>query len=169
MGYVWTLDELGRIFIRSGIDPVNCPLGSRWQLLDMTQFEGGPEQSIKFVHLSCSLDSVWACDQSGKVYVRLGVAPLESTGLPSAWIRVDENDDYDDRRGDEKRSRRKSGVKRKEIAFRKLFCTPDGAAVWALTRGGRIFVRLGITHDVPIGKKWTEVSTGQFGEGREFG
>lgn len=58
------------------------------RILDMRQFDGDQYESIKMDHLSCSLDAVWAREQSG--HVRMGLASLEPFGLSSAWTRLDD-------------------------------------------------------------------------------
>lgn len=91
----------------------------------------------KFSHLCCSFDSVWACDASGMVYVRLGVEALTKTGLAAAWIALEKEPAH---------------------PIRRLFCSADGNFVWALSDNHKILVRHGVTQEMPIGIRWVTVS-----------
>lgn len=45
---------------------------------------------IQLVHLSCSYDTVWACDSRGLVYMRIGsLRPPARLTLPPAWVPVE--------------------------------------------------------------------------------
>lgn len=129
---LWLLDEDGNIFIRRGIRE-NCPEGISWQLMNLTQL--GQE---KINDISCSYEVAWACTNQGRVLIRLGsLCPSYQRKLAQAWIPI--------------------SVESDELSspiMEKIYVGPLGYPVWALDNGSNVYVREGVTPNMPIGKKW---------------
>ncbi|GIY79553.1 hypothetical protein CDAR_482752 [Caerostris darwini] len=130
---LWLLSQDGMVFIRRGITP-NCPEGVWWQAMDLAQL--GSEQIID---IGCSFEVSWACTNQGRTLVRLGtLCPSSQRKLPQAWIPLN--------------------IEPEEIAspiMEKVYVGPLGQPVWALDTKGNVYVREGVTSNMPIGKNWT--------------
>ncbi|GIX80938.1 hypothetical protein CEXT_335032 [Caerostris extrusa] len=130
---LWLLSQDGMVFIRRGITP-NCPEGVWWQAMDLAQL--GSEQIID---IGCSFEVSWACTNQGRTLVRLGtLCPSSQRKLPQAWIPLN--------------------IESEEIVspiMEKVYVGPLGQPVWALDTKGNVYVREGVTSNMPIGKTWT--------------
>lgn len=134
LNVIWVLDAQGKIFLRIGIDPLRCPIGTSWKELDLIQLG----DSTRLCHLSIALDSVWACDVKGKVYLRLGTGVDEAPGgLHVAWVPVVDDGST--------------------VAFRQVHTSLDGRHVWGVSVTNHVYCRLGIMDGLPIGAIWVEV------------
>uniref|UniRef100_S4RMZ4 Tectonin beta-propeller repeat containing 2 n=1 Tax=Petromyzon marinus TaxID=7757 RepID=S4RMZ4_PETMA len=129
---VWALDVAGRVFVRPLSRSV--PAGAIWFPLDLSQLG-----STRLVSVACGGQNVWACDAAGTVYFRMGTQPLNSSQMMPAWVALD----------------RDTQLATGQLC--KLFCSPSDAMVWAMDARGNVFVRVGISHTMPIGCSWEHV------------
>ncbi|XP_078452755.1 tectonin beta-propeller repeat-containing protein 2 isoform X1 [Lampetra planeri] len=127
---VWALDVAGRVFVRPLSRSV--PAGAVWFPLDLSQLG-----STRLVSVACGGQNVWACDAAGTVYFRMGTQPLNSSQMMPAWVALDRDT--------------------QNFQLCKLFCSPSDAMVWAMDARGNVFVRVGISHTMPIGCSWEHV------------
>ncbi|CAN7999846.1 unnamed protein product [Ixodes hexagonus] len=131
---LWVLTSCGEVLVRTGQDP-DCLLGNSWTILDLAQLGG-----IQLVHLSCSYDTVWACDSKGIVYMRLGsLRPPAPQTLPPAWVPVE------------------SGYQEDSPFVSAVYVGPQNYMVWAIDNRKRVYVREGIYPELHIGTSWVEV------------
>lgn len=106
------------------------PVGSGWVNLSTAQFQS----SNKLRYVSLGPELAWACDQHGQIYFRSGDNG-PPTLLAPAWIAVDELD----------------------ISFKEIHVS-SSLAVWALDNNGCVYVRQGVTRQLPIGTGWNLVN-----------
>ncbi|GFS40087.1 hypothetical protein NPIL_576442 [Nephila pilipes] len=132
---LWLLSENGKIFIRRGMTQ-NCPEGVSWQMMNLTQLG-----SEKIIDISCSYEVAWACTDAGRILVRLGsLCPSYQRKLAQAWIPI--------------------SLEFEEVSspiMEKIYVGPLGFPVWALDNVSNVYVREGVSVNLPIGKKWTLV------------
>lgn len=126
---VWVLLNTGEIYIRTGIGPL-YPQGGGWFKLDLTQID-----TTYFVHLSCGNTNVWAVDNEGGTYHRIGVKAPKADGLNAAWLPVDNGG----------------------TVFTQIFAGPQDWMVWAVDNKRQVYVRSKITINMPIGREWVHV------------
>ncbi|XP_022096649.1 tectonin beta-propeller repeat-containing protein 2-like [Acanthaster planci] len=130
---MWALQEDGDIYVRKQISQ-RCPQGLSWKMLVLDQL--GP---CKIVHFSCGAEVVWACDNEGMIYLRIGVDIPHDEALPPAWVPVDG---------------RATGY---GAYFVQVFCSIDNRLVWALDNKRTVYVRRGICGELPVGLEWEVV------------
>ncbi|XP_074662450.1 tectonin beta-propeller repeat-containing protein 2-like [Tubulanus polymorphus] len=129
---VWILTDAGKVFIRQGVN-TRYPQGIGWVDLDLSQLG-----ESKLVHLSIGAENVWAVDQSGVVYFRIGILAPSSQVLNQAWIIVDEkpsNGSY----------------------FAQVEVGPKDNMVWAIDDKKSVYMRRGVTDRMPLGQEWIHV------------
>eukprot|EP00105_Crassostrea_gigas_P024491 XP_011444745.1 PREDICTED: tectonin beta-propeller repeat-containing protein 2 isoform X1 [Crassostrea gigas] len=129
---VWVLMEDGAIFIRSGVRPSN-PQGVDWCRLDLSQLGDTVLTSI-----SCGTLNVWAVDNQGIVYQRIGVKAPTSHSLNAAWLPVDMG-------------------KQSTTVFTHIATGPKDFMVWAIDNRRQVYARRGVTENMPIGEEWVHV------------
>ncbi|XP_066992406.2 tectonin beta-propeller repeat-containing protein 2 isoform X2 [Anabrus simplex] len=129
---VWLLFANGQIFVcQTG----KITVDSSWKSINLTQLG-----TIRFIHLSCSSDSVWACSDQGEVYMTIGSPrSMASSTFAPAWIPVDEKPDI-------------------KTSFTKVYVGSQTFMVWALDKKRHIYVRTDIQPDFPLGRGWSLVS-----------
>jgi hypothetical protein len=135
---VWCILANGRVYIRAGMQ-MTCPQGRYWQPVNMVQLESNSE---KLVQVSISSQSVWAVTNVGNIYLRTGVLQPPAP-LNPAWVPITE-------------CVAKSLTS--SVQFSHVAASPDGCLVWALDRKGGVYVREGITDELPCGTQWASVS-----------
>uniref|UniRef100_A0A6B0VG60 Putative proline-rich receptor-like protein kinase perk7 n=1 Tax=Ixodes ricinus TaxID=34613 RepID=A0A6B0VG60_IXORI len=154
---LWVLTSAGEILVRTGQDP-NCPLGKSWAILDLAQLGG-----TQLVHLSCSNDTVWACDSKGVVYMRLGsLRPPAERTLPPAWVPVESGYQEDSPFVSASASDKAFSLPFEISRFlrphlTKVYVGPQNFMVWAIDNKKRVYVREGIYPELHIGTSWVEV------------
>uniref|UniRef100_UPI0037E88311 tectonin beta-propeller repeat-containing protein 2 n=1 Tax=Semicossyphus pulcher TaxID=241346 RepID=UPI0037E88311 len=126
---LWGLDTHGRVCIRT-LSP-SCPAGLHWTPLDLSQLGG-----VRLVSVSCGSQNVWAVDSRGVVYFRVGTQPLNPSMMLPAWIQIDP-------------PAQPIGVQLVSIQT-----SPNDRLLWALDNRGSVFVRTGLSDEMPVGTDW---------------
>ncbi|XP_061651275.1 tectonin beta-propeller repeat-containing protein 2 isoform X3 [Phyllopteryx taeniolatus] len=126
---LWGLDSHGRVSIRT-LSP-SCPAGLHWTSLDLSQLG-----SVRLVSVSCGSQNVWALDSRGLVYFRVGTQPLNPNMMLPAWIHIEPPD-------------QPVGVQLVSIET-----SPNDRLLWALDNRGAVFVRTGLSDEMPVGTNW---------------
>ncbi|XP_051942082.1 tectonin beta-propeller repeat-containing protein 2 [Hippocampus zosterae] len=129
---LWGLDAHGRVFIRTLSSP--CPAGLHWTSLDLGQLG-----SVRLVSISCGSQNVWALDSRGLVYFRVGTQPLNPNMMLPAWIHIEPPE-------------QPVGVQLVSIET-----SPNDCHLWALDNRGAVFVRTGLSNEMPVGTNWDPV------------
>ncbi|XP_038156812.1 tectonin beta-propeller repeat-containing protein 2 [Cyprinodon tularosa] len=126
---LWGLDIHGQVSIRT-LSP-SCPVGLHWTLLDLSQLG-----SVRLVSISCGSQNVWAVDSRGLVYFRVGTQPLNASMMMPAWIYIEPPS-------------QPVGVQLVSIQT-----SPNDRLLWALDNRGSVFVRTGLSEEMPVGTDW---------------
>ncbi|XP_053191841.1 tectonin beta-propeller repeat-containing protein 2 [Scomber japonicus] len=126
---LWGLDSHGRVSIRT-LSP-SCPSGLHWTPLDLSQLG-----AVRLVSVSCGSQNVWAVDSRGIVYFRVGTQPLNPSMMLPAWIHIDPPP-------------QPIGVQLVSIQT-----SPNDRLLWTLDNRGSVFVRTGLSHEMPVGTDW---------------
>ncbi|XP_052386397.1 tectonin beta-propeller repeat-containing protein 2 [Carassius gibelio] len=129
---LWGLDHHGRVHIRTL--SASCSTGMQWTLLDLSQLG-----HVKFLSLSCGSQNVWACDNNGMVYFRVGTQPLNPSMMLPAWICIEPPE-------------QPAG-----LHLVKIQTSPNDRMLWALDNRGSVHVRVGITEEMPVGTAWEHI------------
>ncbi|XP_041668952.1 tectonin beta-propeller repeat-containing protein 2 [Cheilinus undulatus] len=129
---LWGLDTHGRVCIRT-LSP-SCPTGLHWTPLDLSQLGG-----VRLVSVSCGSQNVWAVDSRGVVYFRVGTQPLNPSMMLPAWIQIDP-------------PAQPIGVQLVSIQT-----SPNDRLLWAVDNRGSVFVRTGLSDEMPVGTDWEMV------------
>ncbi|XP_034530211.1 tectonin beta-propeller repeat-containing protein 2 [Notolabrus celidotus] len=126
---LWGLDSHGRVCIRT-LSP-SCPAGLHWTPLDLSQLGG-----VRLVSVSCGSQNVWAVDSRGVVYFRVGTQPLNPSMMLPAWIQID------------------SPAQPIGVQLVSIQTSPNDRLLWALDNRGSVFVRTGLSDEMPVGTDW---------------
>ncbi|XP_068455881.1 tectonin beta-propeller repeat-containing protein 2 isoform X2 [Clinocottus analis] len=129
---LWGLDSHGRISIRT-LSP-SCPCGLHWTPLDLNQLG-----SVRLVDVSCGCQNVWAVDARGIVYFRVGTQPLNPSMMLPAWIHIE------------------PPVQPIGVQLVRIQTSPNDRLLWALDNRGSVFVRTGLSDEMPVGTEWEQV------------
>uniref|UniRef100_A0A8D0C9G2 Tectonin beta-propeller repeat containing 2 n=1 Tax=Scleropages formosus TaxID=113540 RepID=A0A8D0C9G2_SCLFO len=129
---LWGIDSQGRIHIRT-LSP-SCPTGIHWTLLDLSQLG-----NVRLVSFSCGNQNVWACDENGIIYFRVGTQPLNSSMMLPAWICIEPPE---------------QPVGMHLIS---VHTSPNDRMLWAIDSRGNIHVRTGISEEMPVGTDWEHI------------
>ncbi|CAI9607109.1 unnamed protein product, partial [Staurois parvus] len=129
---VWALDGHGGVLIRTLSK--TCPTGMHWTRLDLSQL--GP---VRLCSLSCGNQNIWACDTSGVVYFRVGTQPLNPSMMLPAWIMIE------------------PPIQPVGINLISVFSSPNDHMLWTLDNKCNVYVRMGITDEMPVGIDWEHV------------
>uniref|UniRef100_F7GJ62 Tectonin beta-propeller repeat containing 2 n=1 Tax=Monodelphis domestica TaxID=13616 RepID=F7GJ62_MONDO len=124
---IWGLDSFGQVFIRTLSK--SCPTGMHWMRLDLSQL----------VSLSCGNQHIWACDSRGGVYFRVGTQPLNPSLMLPAWITIE------------------PPAQPVGINLVSVHSSPNDQMLWAIDNKWNVYVRLGITEEMPVGTDWEHV------------
>ncbi|XP_072221896.1 tectonin beta-propeller repeat-containing protein 2 isoform X2 [Leuresthes tenuis] len=126
---LWGLDSHGRVSIRT-LSP-SCPTGLHWTPLDLSQLG-----SVRLVGVSCGSQNVWAVDSRGVVYFRVGTQPLNPSMMLPAWIHLE------------------PPVQPIGVQLVSVQTSPNDRLLWALDNRGSVFVRTGLSDEMPVGTGW---------------
>ncbi|XP_038584234.1 tectonin beta-propeller repeat-containing protein 2 isoform X1 [Micropterus salmoides] len=126
---LWGLDTHGRVSIRT-LSP-SCPIGLHWTPLDLSQLG-----SVRLVSVSCGSQNVWAVDSRGVVYFRVGTQPLNPSMMLPAWIHIE------------------PPVQPIGVQLVSIQTSPNDRLLWALDNRGSVFVRTGLSDEMPVGTDW---------------
>lgn len=126
---LWGLDTHGRVSIRT-LSP-SCPAGLHWTPLDLSQLG-----SVRLVSVSCGSQNVWAVDSRGVVYFRVGTQPLNPSMMLPAWIQIE------------------PPVQPIGVQLMSIQTSPNDRLLWALDNRGSVFVRTGLSDEMPVGTEW---------------
>lgn len=129
---LWGLDLQGRVSIRP-LSP-SCPAGLHWTPLDLSQLG-----SVRLVSVSCGSQNVWAVDGRGLVYFRVGTQPLNPSMMLPAWIHIEP-------------PAQPVGVQLVSVQT-----SPNDRLLWVLDNRGGVYVRTGLSHQMPVGTDWEPV------------
>ncbi|XP_069806100.1 tectonin beta-propeller repeat-containing protein 2 [Dendropsophus ebraccatus] len=129
---VWAIDQQGGVLIRTLSK--TCPTGMHWTKLDLSQL--GP---IKLCSLSCGNQHIWACDTSGVIYFRVGTQPLNPSMMLPAWIMIE------------------PPIQPVGINLINVYSSPNDNMLWTLDNKCNVYVRIGITEEMPVGVDWEHV------------
>lgn len=131
---LWVLTTNGDVMVRTG-QTHHQPMGDTWIPLDTSQLG-----DAQLTHLSCSYETVWACDTKGTVYMRIGsLRPPAPRTLPPAWVPIE------------------SGYQEESPFISSVYVGPRNYMVWALDNRKHVYVREGIYPELHIGTSWVEV------------
>ncbi|KAM9842814.1 tectonin beta-propeller repeat-containing protein 2 [Aulostomus maculatus] len=126
---LWGLDAHGRVSIRT-LSP-SCPTGMHWTPLDLSQLG-----SVRLVSVSCGSQNVWAVDSRGVVYFRVGTQPLNPSMMLPAWIHIE------------------PPVQPIGVQLVSIQTSPNDRLLWAVDNRGSVFVRTGLSDEMPVGTDW---------------
>ncbi|XP_073494489.1 tectonin beta-propeller repeat-containing protein 2 isoform X2 [Phyllobates terribilis] len=129
---VWALDQYGAVLIRTLSK--TCPTGMHWTRLDLSQL--GP---VRLCSLSCGNQHIWACDTSGVIYFRVGTQPLNPSMMLPAWIMIE------------------PPIQPVGIILINVYSGPNDNMLWTLDNKCNVYVRIGITEEMPVGVDWEYV------------
>ncbi|KAM4664262.1 tectonin beta-propeller repeat-containing protein 2 [Discoglossus pictus] len=129
---VWALDHQGGVLIRTLSK--TCPTGMHWTKLDLSQLG-----SVRLCSLSCGNQHIWACDTSGVVYFRVGTQPLNPSMMLPAWIMIE------------------PPIQPVGINLVAIFSSPNDHMLWTIDNKCNVYVRTGITEEMPVGTDWEHV------------
>ncbi|XP_062974139.1 tectonin beta-propeller repeat-containing protein 2 [Elgaria multicarinata webbii] len=129
---IWSLDSLGRVFIRT-LSP-NCPTGMHWTRLDLAQLG-----AVKLRSLACGNQHIWACDSCGGIYFRVGTQPLNPSLMLPAWIMIE------------------PPIQPVGVNLISVYSSPNDQSLWAIDNRWNVHVRIGITEEMPVGTDWEQV------------
>ncbi|MFT7801798.1 tectonin beta-propeller repeat-containing protein 2 [Arapaima gigas] len=129
---LWGMDCRGRIHIRT-LSP-GCPTGIHWMLLDLSQLG-----NVRLVSFSCGNQNVWACDENGIIYFRVGTQPLNSSMMLPAWICIEPPEQA------------------VGVHLVSVHTSPNDRMLWAIDSRGNIHVRTGISEEMPVGTDWEHI------------
>ncbi|XP_047105472.1 uncharacterized protein LOC124774869 [Schistocerca piceifrons] len=130
----WLLTAQGEVFIRQGLSDT-CHNGYNWKRLDLSQID-----NVRFTHVSCGRDVIWACDAQGDIYMAFGIPQsVSSSTFSPAWIPTDERTHT-------------------KIHFVKVYVGPVADMVWAIDVRRKVYIRKDILPDFPLGSGWVLVS-----------
>lgn len=129
---VWALDNQGGVLIRTLSK--TCPTGMHWTKLDLSQL--GP---VRLCSLSCGNQHIWACDTSGVVYFRVGTQPLNPSMMLPAWIMIE------------------PPIQPVGFNLINVYSSPNDHMLWTLDNKCNVYVRIGVTEEMPIGVDWEHV------------
>ncbi|KAM4625057.1 tectonin beta-propeller repeat-containing protein 2 [Polymixia lowei] len=129
---LWGLDSHGCVHIRT-LSPT-CPTGLTWSRLDLSQL--GP---VRLVSVSCGSQNVWAVDGQGMVYFRVGTQPLNPSMMLPAWICIE------------------PPVQPVGVQLLSVHTSPNDRLLWALDNRGSVYVRTGLSEEMPVGTSWEQV------------
>ncbi|CAB3373759.1 Hypothetical predicted protein [Cloeon dipterum] len=133
---LWVLDAEGRVLIRQGLSEQNTA-GSGWKELDLAQIKS----TAHFDYISCGIDTIWACDTTGSIYMAVGSAhDLKACDFSPCWIQVE--DDV---------------MKEEDVHFLKVVAGCMAYMVWALDNKNNVYVREAVFPDFPLGTGWVIV------------
>ncbi|XP_053700425.1 tectonin beta-propeller repeat-containing protein 2 [Synchiropus splendidus] len=126
---LWGLDTHGRVSIRTLTQ--SCPIGLHWTLLDLSQLG-----NVRLVSVSCGSQNVWAVDHRGAVYFRVGTQPLNPSMMLPAWIQIE------------------PPVLPVGVQLLSIHTSPNDTLLWAVDNRGSVFVRTGLSEEMPVGTNW---------------
>ncbi|XP_053290079.1 tectonin beta-propeller repeat-containing protein 2 isoform X2 [Pleuronectes platessa] len=126
---LWGLDPHGRVRIRT-LSP-SCPTGLNWTTLDLSQLG-----NVRLVSLSCGSQNIWAVDSLGVVYFRVGTQPLNPSMMLPAWIHIE------------------PPVQPIGVQLISVQTSPNDRLLWAVDNRGTVFVRTGLSDEMPVGTDW---------------
>lgn len=129
---VWALDSQGGVLIRTLSK--TCPTGMHWTRLDLSQLG-----QVRLCSLSCGNQNIWACDTSGVVYFRVGTQPLNPSMMLPAWIMIE------------------PPIQPVGINLISVYSSPNDNMLWTLDNKCNVYVRIGITDEMPVGIDWEHV------------
>ncbi|XP_056151810.1 tectonin beta-propeller repeat-containing protein 2 [Lampris incognitus] len=129
---LWGLDTHGYVHIRP-LSPT-CPTGMHWTPLDLSQL--GP---VRLVSVSCGSQNVWAVDGHGMVYFRVGTQPLNPSMMLPAWICIE------------------PPVQPVGVQLVSIHTSPNDRLLWAVDNRGSVYVRTGLSEEMPVGTEWEQV------------
>ncbi|KAK7791330.1 hypothetical protein R5R35_011714 [Gryllus longicercus] len=130
---IWLLSGEGQIYVRQLYTTLMSD--TCWKRINLTQLG-----NIRFTHISCGSDTLWACSDQGDVYMTIGSPrSMASPTFAPAWIPADEKPEC-------------------KLSFTKVYVGPQSFMVWALDKKRSVFVRQQILPDFPLGKGWSLVS-----------
>ncbi|XP_029900840.1 tectonin beta-propeller repeat-containing protein 2 isoform X2 [Myripristis murdjan] len=126
---LWGLDTQGRVHIRT-LSP-SCPAGLHWTPLDLSQLG-----AVRLVSVCCGSQNVWAVDSRGIVYFRVGTQPLNPSMMLPAWIHIE------------------PPVQPVGVQLVSIRTSPNDRLLWAQDNRGCVFVRTGLSDEMPVGTDW---------------
>nr|XP_037274481.1 LOW QUALITY PROTEIN: tectonin beta-propeller repeat-containing protein 2-like [Rhipicephalus microplus] len=154
---LWALTSDGRVMVRTGVNPPQ-PMGDTWVSLDTSQLG-----DAQLTHISCSYETVWACDNKGTVYMRIGsLRPPAPRTLPPAWVPIEsgyqEESPFISASASENPFSLPFEISRfLKPHLTKVYVGPRNFMVWALDSRKHVYVREGIYPELHIGTSWVEV------------
>lgn len=90
---------------------------------------------VKIAYISCGTQHVWAVGSDGQIFFRIGVGAVDRNYFPPAWIPID-------------------GCDVSSRHFTQIECGLSDSSVWAIDNYSEIYLRIGVSVDMPIGTKW---------------
>uniref|UniRef100_UPI003AAE588F tectonin beta-propeller repeat-containing protein 2 n=1 Tax=Centroberyx gerrardi TaxID=166262 RepID=UPI003AAE588F len=126
---LWGLDSHGRVHIRTL--SASCPAGLSWTPLDLSQLG-----AVRLVSVCCGSQNVWAVDGRGIVYFRVGTQPLNPSMMLPAWIYIE------------------PPVQPVGVQLVSIHTSPNDRMLWAIDNRGSVFVRTGLSDEMPVGTDW---------------
>lgn len=154
---LWVLTTNGDVMVRTG-QTHHQPMGDTWIPLDTSQLG-----DAQLTHLSCSYETVWACDTKGTVYMRIGsLRPPAPRTLPPAWVPIESGYQEESPFISSSASENPFSLPFEISRFlkphlTKVYVGPRNYMVWALDNRKHVYVREGIYPELHIGTSWVEV------------
>ena len=135
-GHMWVLTESGNIYC--------LQQGNRWRRLRTDQLDTENRRLVS-LSLSDQPGQVWAVEETGQVYLRLGSLDLPPDHAMPVWVGLDREQEVEDELGEEGR-------------LVEVVCSSGGHMVWARDNRQGVWARAGLYPDLPQGTGWLAVT-----------
>lgn len=119
--------------------------------------------NVRLVSVSCGSQNVWAVDTRGVVYFRVGTQPLNPSMMVPAWIHIEPPvqvghilDSHKTTCAGRSHSRSCDIMSLQPIGVQlvSIQTSPNDRLLWALDNRGSVFVRTGLSDEMPVGTDW---------------
>lgn len=122
--------------------------------------------SVRLVSVSCGSQNVWAVDSRGVVYFRVGTQPLNPSMMLPAWIHIEPPVQVTEKHLIHVEAPVHSvcvtcpgncdtmSVQPIGVQLVSIQTSPNDRLLWALDNRGSVFVRTGLSEEMPVGTDW---------------
>ena len=128
-GHVWLVTEAGSLYLQGR--------AGQWRRLDTSQLAGARLVSVSISEAG----QVWAVDDTGQVFMRLGsLRPPPAHAVP-VWLPLPSEDGLAE-----------------DVRMVEVVCSSAGHMVWARDSLQRVYARVGLYPELPVGTGWSLVT-----------
>lgn len=128
-----------------------------------SRFTASFQGNVRLVSVSCGSQNVWAVDHRGIVYFRVGTQPLNPSMMLPAWIHIEPPAQVrpacrrDGAAWSQSSSVAPWCVQPVGVQLVALQTSPNDQFLWAVDNRGSVFVRTGLSEEMPVGTDWEMV------------